>query len=511
MKTSTQVLSALSMGALLYGCTTETVVNLFYGLNEQSGNVHIIRATPSQPLTTATDRFQFPERFSSQGKLEKTQHFLKAAGTTGMVVTHQGDIVHEDYLEGYDQTSLFASWSVAKSYLSALIGIAIREGDIASVTDRVVDYVPELTHSPFAQVTIEQALEMGSGVTFDETYSSLNSDAARLLDGLKEDLLQQVLSYQDVSYAPGEFNAYSSLDSQVLGLVLNRATQMTTAAYAEKYLWQPAGMESNAQWLADQNHQDGTFCCLNTTTRDLNRFGLIYLNNGYYNGQQIIPQAWVEQSLNTDKPYLQSGENELSRNTWGYGYHWWVPGFDNDYAAVGVFNQYIYVMPDEQVVIAKHSAPGSYFINNRGTAHIDLFREIGKTLNRQYMNIINQQDGACMTVDHGLLTSHSNVKHQQCDGSLSQLWHYDVTTQQLINRDGGCLDAGDTPQEGDKLRVTACTESPGQQFMLSGSTIQPAADPDLKVDAYQQWIHGKAVGLWTNHGQSNQQWTFVPR
>ena len=154
---------------------------------------------------------------------------------------------------------------------------------------------------------------------------------------------------------PGTYNHYVSMDTQVLGMVLRETTGQTLSSYLEEKIWKKTGMESDAYWLVDSTGMEMAFGGLNVVLRDYARFGQLFLNNGVYDGQQIIPKQWVQDSVTPDAPHLMPGENPLSSWIMGYGYQWWIPEtsvkkIKTDYMAIGVYNQYIYIRSEERRV-----------------------------------------------------------------------------------------------------------------------------------------------------------------
>ncbi|MCG8669650.1 MAG: beta-lactamase family protein [Pseudomonadales bacterium] len=369
---------SLTLG--LAACSPPNILFTFDQLKNLSGDVHTISATNPSPIPTDLQENVLPDTYWYKGRERDTASLLRETGTAGLVIVHNDKVIHEAYDYGNDERSTFASWSVAKSFTSALVGIAIEDGYINSVEDLVVDYVPELATTAYATSTIEDVLEMASGVDFSETYM-IGTDVWNLQLAIGGNLEDEVTQYVELKNEPGTFNAYKSLDTQVLGLLLVRATGQTVSSYLETRLWEPAGMTNDATWLADKEGLEATFCCLQATTRDFAKLGLIYLNNGYYNGQQIINEQWISASLDTSKPHLQPGNHSQSDYDWGYGYQWWFRDERNDYSAVGIFNQFVYIDPEKNLVIAKNSAAPMYLLNDRENEHFALFRAIGDALN----------------------------------------------------------------------------------------------------------------------------------
>ena len=299
-----------------------------------------------------------PARYVHEGRERDLSEFLEQTVTTGLLVVHHGDIVHEEYRLGATEASRFTSWSVAKSVLSALIGIAIEEGHIGGVGDPIARYVPAVVGSAYENVSIEDALTMSSGVAFDENYADPDSDINRLfVDFATGTPVEEIIARLDSAREPGRFNDYISSDSMVLGLVLESATGMPLSAYLETRLWGAMGAEADAFWNMDATGRDLALCCLNATLRDYARFGRLYLEDGRRDGAPIVPADWVATSVNPAAAHLQPGDNPASSWTFGYGYQWWVPeNPQGDFLAIGIWGQYIYVDPVREVIIVKTGA-----------------------------------------------------------------------------------------------------------------------------------------------------------
>jgi CubicO group peptidase (beta-lactamase class C family) len=164
---------------------------------------------------------------------------------------------------------------------------------------------------------------------------------------------------------------------------LEAATGQTLTSYLEKMIWQRIGMESDAYWLVDSKGRELAFGCLNAVLRDYARFGQLYLNEGLWAGEQVVPAEWVRASVTPDAPHLQPGRNPASNSVLGYGYQWWIPGDpEGDYVAIGVYNQFIYINPTHRVVIAKSSAYPDYTVDGveKELETIAAFRAIAKSL-----------------------------------------------------------------------------------------------------------------------------------
>ncbi|MBK5285195.1 MAG: serine hydrolase [Bacteroidia bacterium] len=291
---------------------------------------------------------------------------LQSSPTVAFLVIRNDSILFENYFKNYKASSEVASFSMSKSYISALIGIAINEGHIKDENDSVVKYLPELTGKyTWDKVTIHHLLQMNSGVKFSESYKSPFSGAAAIYYGTNlREQLKKVKTYRE----PGQEFEYKSINTQLLGLILERATGKTISQNLEEKIWQPLGMEYDASWSLDKkkNGIEKAFCCINATARDFARFGRLYLNEGKWNGKQIIPLQWVK---------LSTQINTEPNSAWNYNHQWWQASRnDGDFCAVGYLGQYIYVYPKKNLIIVRLGD---------GTGKqpwIEIMREIAKSL-----------------------------------------------------------------------------------------------------------------------------------
>lgn len=327
---------------------------------------------------------KLPATYTYEGKKKNLDKWLHRTGTTGLVVVKDDTILFEKYYRGNTENSKAITWSVAKSFISAMFGIAMAEGHIKNVMEPVSAYAPFLKKSGYNGVPIKHVLQMSSGVRFNEDYGDFNSDINRMgrafaLNTPFDDFVVSLTSEKK----PGTFNHYVSMDTQVLGILLREATGKNMSAYLEEKIWIPCGMESDALWMIDSAGTEAAFCGLNIVLRDYARFGRLFLKNGNWEGKQIIPAEWVKDSITPDAPHLQAGKNPKSSWVLGYGYQWWIPeNRDGDYLAIGIYGQFIYIYPKYNIVIAKTSAYADY--NKDGDAMeietIEMFRSIAKKM-----------------------------------------------------------------------------------------------------------------------------------
>ncbi len=275
--------------------------------------------------------------------------FLRDTGTLAFLVVHEDRLVYERYFGGSDRQTLQTSFSVAKSVLSTLIGVAIDEGAIDSLDDPVTTYLPELAErdARFERITLRHLVTMSSGLRYVEQSLPLPwGDDISTYYGT--DLRDLALTGTHIERAPGEAWLYNNYNPLLLGLVLERATGMSVSEYMSSRLWRPLGAEFDATWSLDSEGSDfeKMESGLNAAPADYARFGLLFLHGGEWNGARIVSEAWVRAATARDTS-ADPAEH--------YQYFWWIdterPG---RFYAVGNLGQYVYVAPDADAVIVRN-------------------------------------------------------------------------------------------------------------------------------------------------------------
>jgi CubicO group peptidase (beta-lactamase class C family) len=322
-------------------------------------------AASKQPSAFSKNEKPLPTEFAFEGSTRKLDDFLSRTQTTSFLVIKNGAIVNERYMQGANETSQLTSWSMAKSFLSTLIGLAIKDGMIKSLDDRADVYIAELKGKAYGGVTIRQLLQMSSGIKFDETYTDQFSDINMLFYRvfLAGQSINGAVSSYEQEVAPGTRFKYISADSQVLGWILAKATQMPLSQYLQTRLWGPLGMENSAYWSIErEGGAEVAYCCLNATARDYAKLGQLYLDQGKWRGEQFLPEGWVKQATRPSQPFLEPAATPQKIR--GYQYQWWVPeNYDGEYFANGVWGQMIWVSEKHNVVIVKTSVDKEYRAN----------------------------------------------------------------------------------------------------------------------------------------------------
>lgn len=296
---------------------------------------------------------------------------------TAIVVLKDGHVVHEDYYLGTKREDQRISWSVAKSYLSALFGIALENGAIESLDDPVTRYAPMLKGSAYDGATIRNVLQMASGVVFDEDYldfwSDINKMGRVLALGGSMDAFAAGLTASEA--APGERWKYVSIDTHVLSMVLRGATGRSLPDLLGEYILTPLGAYGSPYYVTDGHGVAFALGGLNLTTRDYARMGEMTRLNGVLQGRRIVPEAWMIESTQASAPTADGA-------AWRYGYQWWIPGdgHDGEVLARGVYGQYVYVDRANGVVIALNGADRNFREDGAGDDVLQMLRRIATGL-----------------------------------------------------------------------------------------------------------------------------------
>ena len=365
----------------------KSIAKNFISINKIFDTSNPISAS-EKPFVFEKEDFELPDSYEFEGEqlnlIEGLDHFH----TDGLIILHDGKMLFEKYWNGNTKDSKHIAFSVSKSYLSALFGIAIEEGLIKSIDDNVSIYLDDFEGTGYEDVKIKNLLQMSSGIEFNEDYADPNSDINRFARATaKGSSFRDFAKTLKNGKKQGTYNHYVSLDTQVLGMILESVTDMPLREYLYKRIWSKIGTESDAYYIADKTGTDMALGGLNATLRDFSKFGQLYLNEGSWDGEQIVPKSWVLKSHTPDAPHLMPNAGDLSSSEWGYGYQWWVPGDPlTDFTAHGIFNQFIYVDPVSNVVIAKTSSNHRFRSEKEYSkaAHIAIFRSITKHIENTF-------------------------------------------------------------------------------------------------------------------------------
>lgn len=307
---------------------------------------------------------------------EQLDSWTEARDITSLLVMKKGQVVHESYHMGTGELDRRISWSMAKSYLSVLFGILLEEGAIGSLYDEVTRYAPVLQGSAYEGVSIRNVLQMTSGIFFDEDYLDYDSDINRMgrvlalggtMDGFAAGLTER-------EAAPGARWQYVSIDTHVLGMVIRGATGRDIPSLLSEKVIQPMGLEAEPYYLSDGEGVAFVLGGLNLTTRDYARFGQMVLQNGRWNGRQIVSPEWIDASTAPSAPTAPGRVR--------YGYQWWLPAQDKPGViyARGIYGQYIYIDRAREVVIVVTAADRGFRDDGVHEANMAIFEAIASAL-----------------------------------------------------------------------------------------------------------------------------------
>lgn len=323
-----------------------TGVQRTYLQGEVTANINDHSAFKTNVIKTSTPaQLPISEQYFTQALSEPVRAHLEAYGTAAYLVVKDGEVISEHYMHDYDARSKTNSFSMAKTVITLLVGIAIEEGVIDSLEQKLVDFLPEFSEDPFGkEATIGQLSAMTSGYEWTEHYYSPFSPTVELLYGSD---VEEFLLKGHFSAPAGSFFEYSSASTQLLGLVLKRALEKNDKAqsisqYLSEKIWQPLQMNDDALWHTDSKGMELVYCCISTNARNSAKLGMLMLQQGQWSNQQIVPSDFINKiTTATSVPY--------------YGYSTWLnyESEPNYYWFSGHLGQYIIVVPEHNMVVVR--------------------------------------------------------------------------------------------------------------------------------------------------------------
>lgn len=371
-------------------------IGLFTGVPQHDNFARVRDLAPTRRMPAATRPFiwptgptiDLPTTYLFQEEVRSTQQFLVDTDTAALLVLIDGTIRSEHYLLSGGPKVNWLSMSVAKSFVSCLVGIAVDERKIRSIDDPISDYVPVEPGSAYDGVPIRTVLHMSSGARWNEDYNDPKSDIHQIsrailgrgggLDGFVARMVRES--------EPETVCRYNSGETQVLGALVARATGQNVSDYMHEKLVEPLGFESPGFWITDMRGVEMSYAGLNLTARDFAKLGELYRNHGVWQGQRIVSDDWVRASTTIDASIREPGRPIVGDHEFdlGYGYQWWIPAGDRgDYSAIGILNQLVYVDPTTRTTIVKLSANRQYGTTteeatNRDVENVEFLRAIAQ-------------------------------------------------------------------------------------------------------------------------------------
>lgn len=352
-------------------------VNTLFGEGKIVGNFSAMQAAF---LTVPVPRGDGPTSDLPHGAAfdlpEGADQWIGARALTSLLVMKDAQIRFEEYFLGTGPDDLRISWSLAKSYLSALFGVLVAEGAIGSLDDPVTQYAPALKGTAYDGASIRNVLNMASGVTFDEDYLDFNSDINRMgrVVALGSTLDEFTASFTETFAAPGAQWQYVSIDTHVVGMVIRGATGRSVPELLSEKIIAPLGQDRDARYITDGAGVAFVLGGLNLTTRDYARFALMIAQNGQYGGTQVVPADWVAASIAPSAP--------TKPGRIGYGYQWWIPvgAEPGEVLGRGIYGQYLYIDQQRGIVIVVTAADRKFREPGVNDANIEMMRKIARSL-----------------------------------------------------------------------------------------------------------------------------------
>lgn len=282
------------------------------------------------------------KQYNKQSLSEELKSINQKTGIAAFLIIKNDSIWSEYYCDGYDKISKSNSFSMAKSFVNAALGKAIQQGKIKSLNQLVSDFFPQFQDRFTKTLTVGDLSSMSSGLNWDESYYNPFSITTRAY--FDDNLEGLILGLKGIS-TPGQSFKYLSGDTQLLAMVIEKATGTNLADYISQYFWQPLGAENDALWQTDK--KDGivkAYCCFASNARDFARLGRLYKQNGNWNGQQILDSSFVKTS--TTARFKDAPQ---------YGYGWWLSNYKNKkiFYMRGHLGQYVIVIPEDNLIIVR--------------------------------------------------------------------------------------------------------------------------------------------------------------
>jgi CubicO group peptidase (beta-lactamase class C family) len=311
----------------------------------------LTRTVKAGPRAHVLDRGRPLPAFENGGKRASDfDGFMSAQRVRGVLVLQDGKVRLERYAPPHSPTTRWNSFSIAKSITSTLVGAAIKDGHIQSLDHSVTRYIKGLKGSAYDDVTVRQLLTMTSGVKWNEDYTDINSDVARMYALAPDPGFDMTVSYVRKlprEAPPGTKWVYKTSETNLVGVLVSEATGKHLADYLSEKIWRPYGMERDAEWMIDDvGHEQGG-CCLGMTLRDYGRFGQFIIDGARVNGQTIVSENWLADATRTQVSTGGSGT--------GYGYQWWTRD-DGTFEGRGIYGQTLHIDRARRLVIVLNSA-----------------------------------------------------------------------------------------------------------------------------------------------------------
>jgi CubicO group peptidase (beta-lactamase class C family) len=357
-----------------------TSCHAFRGLRWWYADLDDVNKFPSVELKKSAEPFEFTKTFEVEpNNACRLDTLLRNTNTVAFIVIRNDSVLYENYWDDYQPNSKIPSFSVAKSFVSTLVGIAIDEGFIKNTSEPITSYIPEWLEKGelYQKITIQDCLDMASGLDNGENYGGVNmfTPMVRMYYGTN---LEKEIFNAEIGFPRGAFN-YQSINTQVLAMVVERATGKKIQDYIVEKIWQPLGMKYDASWSVDSKKRETVkaFAALNAAPIDFAKLGRLFLNQGNWNGTQVISKDWVQTTTDFENLYQNGYKNQWwasvvtkiftdslkaveyknanlqTTKMSSKGNIHWLQDYGKAYRAEGILNQFIFVRPDKNLIIVR--------------------------------------------------------------------------------------------------------------------------------------------------------------
>ena len=324
-------------------------ISITYLKGHTSSYIHDFVHFPANTIEAGTyEEWLIAKDYNKANLPEFIKPINKELETVAFLVIINDSITYEEYWHGYSEDSASNSFSMSKSYISTLVGVAIKD-NIINIDQKVCDFLPEYCGEKEKLLTIKNLLTMSSGLNWNESYYN---PLGKIAEAYYGNNLKKLVMNLKVIEPPGKVFKYYSCNTQLLAFILENTTGKSINEYASEKLWIPMGAKHPALWNTDTKGGDEkAFCCINSNARDFARIGKLYMNNGNWNGTQIIDSTYVSQATTSAADLLDKDGNK----NLNYGYQFWITNYkDLDiYYARGLWGQYVICIPDKDMIIVR--------------------------------------------------------------------------------------------------------------------------------------------------------------
>ncbi len=360
----------------------ETMAENFRNLHTKYPSIKIPAVENAYKIPVTLQKNVLPKEFEFEGKIYNVNDEIAKRKLTSLLIVKDGNIIFEKYYQNNTQQTPAILFSCTKSLMGLLTGIAYEKGFINNLSDPVEKYVPELKNTAYQGVSIQNLLNMSSGVQWIEDYDDVDADVIQSLLASLNGSLNDYTKKMKRIRKQGVFNQYTSMDTQVLAMVIQKATKQPLNDFFVQNLWSKISPENTAYFITDKTGFPLAYGGLMATPRDLAKIGLLMLNKGKNDkGEQVFSEKWIESSITPTEPHLMSGKIKSSDTEEGYKNQWWFPRerYGNDFSALGIYGQTLYINPQDNLIIASNSAYPNYTNDKIGdTRRLKMFQTISK-------------------------------------------------------------------------------------------------------------------------------------